>query len=510
MMYLLLGPPCSGKTTLGNALSSEIGLPHIVASSLLSIIDRSVASEDLDALLVDVIMTRLQEPDCSTGFVLDNFPRTAAQAQLLEDALKLTFKRGVSCVLDLEVPIKILESRARDRVVDRATGLPVKLELASLKEASHDNQLAAAEVARSAYRTSSPQLDEVDDQLAAAFDRSLPCGELAQAASGLGEEATMRRSDDVPELFQHRVERYASNIAALRSFYGHRCKALTGTLGNHEVLAQAQRHITRNQMGTHLTVETLAGRQVKLDVSSICTVGQVKELLARDREDFQGVPMQEQRLVTGTRELHDSDALPHNSITLVRQRLEEDVYYDQMRHTLHDLQQQIKSVGFLVSSFSAEVSSPQSWTESDHIEPCGCRTVTKRYVGQDPPEFTIGTKLHEEVYDKVRRCRSELKDIKDKSRKHHYEQESKKMARHQGEMDPFSKFWHSIFFACCMMSAPPTDSNLVELEAHCERVLCQSSELRNKLTTQIMRAATQTNKNRCDTHEPPPPEPGSP
>ena len=37
-----------------------------------------------DGIVNDIVAARLEEPDCRTGFILDGFPRTLAQAAVLE------------------------------------------------------------------------------------------------------------------------------------------------------------------------------------------------------------------------------------------------------------------------------------------------------------------------------------------------------------------------------------------------------------------------------------------
>jgi adenylate kinase len=40
-----------------------------------------------DTLVLDVLATRISEPDCARGLILDGFPRTLGQAELLERGL---------------------------------------------------------------------------------------------------------------------------------------------------------------------------------------------------------------------------------------------------------------------------------------------------------------------------------------------------------------------------------------------------------------------------------------
>merc|ERR1712224_693511 len=215
-MGILLGPTCSGKTTLGHGLAKQLDLPHLVGSALLRYV-HSNAVEASDALQVETIMVRLRRPDCSHGFILDNFPRNGVQAAMLEDALRQQFGSGVSHVFDLEVPIKVLESRAAARLVHRDTGLPIQ------------------------------NLEEFQDVGGDKGNQALThSGRSLSMPHGVQQEMLVRRSDDAPEKLHHRLQRYGENIAALRNYYRSTYsmyKVLDGPQSENEVLAQALRDL---------------------------------------------------------------------------------------------------------------------------------------------------------------------------------------------------------------------------------------------------------------------------
>ncbi|GER04908.1 hypothetical protein JCM17846_25900 [Iodidimonas nitroreducens] len=67
-----------------------------------------------DDLVVQIIADRIQEDDCATGFLLDGFPRTVAQAEAL-DVMLSDIGRKLDAVIEVTVPDSILVERVAGR-----------------------------------------------------------------------------------------------------------------------------------------------------------------------------------------------------------------------------------------------------------------------------------------------------------------------------------------------------------------------------------------------------------
>lgn len=101
---ILLGPPGAGKGTQAKQIVDRYGIPQISTGDLLRAHVRLETPLGLEAkavmargelvpdeLLYGIVATRLREPDCRRGFILDGFPRTAAQAGWLDAFLEKEF-----------------------------------------------------------------------------------------------------------------------------------------------------------------------------------------------------------------------------------------------------------------------------------------------------------------------------------------------------------------------------------------------------------------------------------
>lgn len=128
MRVVFLGPPGSGKGTQAKLLAERL---HVLAISTGEILRAAVAegkplglqaktvmdTGDLvsDDLMVALIRDRTRQPDARTGFILDGFPRTVAQAQAL-DAMLSESGDALSAVVNFSVP----EATLVDRMLGRA------------------------------------------------------------------------------------------------------------------------------------------------------------------------------------------------------------------------------------------------------------------------------------------------------------------------------------------------------------------------------------------------------
>ena len=133
MRLVFLGPPGAGKGTQAQVITQKFGIPQISTGDMLRAAKKSgtlpadiaavMASGGLvpDAFVISLIEGRLSDADCAGGFLLDGFPRTAAQADALDEMLSHHACK-LNVALALEVPRELLVERAVLRRTDKRTG----------------------------------------------------------------------------------------------------------------------------------------------------------------------------------------------------------------------------------------------------------------------------------------------------------------------------------------------------------------------------------------------------
>ena len=126
MYILLMGPPGAGKGTQAARLIEKYGIPQISTGDMFRAAIKNEtplgveAKKYIDAgqlvpdsVTVGIVRDRLVKDDCKSGFILDGFPRTTAQAVSLDAILK---ELGISldAVLKRISERAVLENRADD------------------------------------------------------------------------------------------------------------------------------------------------------------------------------------------------------------------------------------------------------------------------------------------------------------------------------------------------------------------------------------------------------------
>jgi len=127
MNIVLFGPPGSGKGTQAKMLAERYGIPHISTGDILrehlknktklgleakAYMDRGALVPD--DILIGIIKDRLSQPDCTSGFLLDGYPRTLPQADALSVILNEMGKK-LDVVLNIDVPDEELIKRLAGR-----------------------------------------------------------------------------------------------------------------------------------------------------------------------------------------------------------------------------------------------------------------------------------------------------------------------------------------------------------------------------------------------------------
>jgi adenylate kinase len=126
MRLVLVGPPGAGKGTQAQFIAKHFHMPAISTGDIFraNIAAKTPLGQSAkaymdagelvpDQVTIDIVRDRLQQPDAAAGFLLDGFPRTVPQAEVLEAMLK-EFGTPLDAVLMMNVD--------EDEVVRRLSG----------------------------------------------------------------------------------------------------------------------------------------------------------------------------------------------------------------------------------------------------------------------------------------------------------------------------------------------------------------------------------------------------
>ena len=147
MRLILLGAPGAGKGTQANFIKEKFGIPQISTGDMLRAAVKAgtplgiAAKQVMDAgglvsddLIIGLVKSRLEQPDCAKGYLFDGFPRTIPQADALKEA-----GVGIDYVLEIDVPDNVIVERMSGRRVHPASGRVYHLKFNPPKVDSKDD-----------------------------------------------------------------------------------------------------------------------------------------------------------------------------------------------------------------------------------------------------------------------------------------------------------------------------------------------------------------------------------
>jgi adenylate kinase len=146
MKIVMLGAPGAGKGTQAKMIAENYKIPHISTGDMFRLNIKNGTELGMEAkkymdqgllvpdeLTVRIFLDRVAQDDCKDGYVLDGFPRTIPQAQVLEEALdKLGDK--IDYAIDVEVPDENIIRRMGGRRACTSCGATYHIEHVPPKE----------------------------------------------------------------------------------------------------------------------------------------------------------------------------------------------------------------------------------------------------------------------------------------------------------------------------------------------------------------------------------------
>lgn len=148
---VLLGPPGCGKGTqapllkerycvchlsTGDMLRAEINSGSAIGTEIKKVMDDGkLVSDDL---VVNMIDSNLDKPECKRGFLLDGFPRSVPQAEKLDEMLKKR-QTKLDAVIEFGIDDNLLIKRITGRLIHPASGRSYHEEFSPPKEHMKDD-----------------------------------------------------------------------------------------------------------------------------------------------------------------------------------------------------------------------------------------------------------------------------------------------------------------------------------------------------------------------------------
>lgn len=134
MKIILLGPPGAGKGTEAKVLAEKYGVEHISTGDIFRElikeesplgleIKKYVESGELipDKIVVEVVTGKIRDIDLNEGFILDGFPRTINQAQMLDFTLE-KLRIRIDKVIYFDTSLDVVLQRLTNRRICRQCG----------------------------------------------------------------------------------------------------------------------------------------------------------------------------------------------------------------------------------------------------------------------------------------------------------------------------------------------------------------------------------------------------
>lgn len=121
------GAPGCGKGTQARLLKEKVAIAHLSTGEMLRAEAEKPTKEGrkikelldagsfvTDEMIIDMVSRRIEEDDCKNGFILDGFPRTLPQAEVLE---KMLAEKGIT--LDAAIEIQVPDEIIMERILGR-------------------------------------------------------------------------------------------------------------------------------------------------------------------------------------------------------------------------------------------------------------------------------------------------------------------------------------------------------------------------------------------------------
>lgn len=140
MKIIMLGAPGAGKGTQAKMIADKYGIPHVSTGDIFranikegtdlgkeakSYMDKGLLVPD--ELTVKILLDRVAKDDCKNGYVLDGFPRTIPQAEVLDKALS-EMNDAIDFAIDVDVPDENIIKRMSGRRACLACGATYHIE----------------------------------------------------------------------------------------------------------------------------------------------------------------------------------------------------------------------------------------------------------------------------------------------------------------------------------------------------------------------------------------------